>query len=140
MSNRGGNFTDGTMQQLKNAGGFRLLNKSDRDSIVAYDHAIRAYLNFEFTVFQQRQDIVRDLYVKLVDFKAQSMLHPDSIATNTQAPAPLLFSNDKVLINEYFNDLLLYSRVIKNQVVTLGKLSKRATGLIKYFDNKYDLE
>ncbi len=138
MSNRGGNFTDGTMQQLKNAGGFRLLNKSDRDSIVAYDHATRAYLNFEFTVFQQRQDIVRDMFVKLVDFKAQSMLHSDSIVINTQAP--LLFSKDKALINEYFNDLLLYSRVIKNQTGTLGKLSKRATGLIKYFENKYDLE
>jgi len=138
MSNRGGNFTDGTMQQLKNAGGFRLLNKSDKDSIVSYDHAARAYLNFEFTVFQQRQDIVRDAFVKLVDFKAQSMLAPDSAVTNVQAP--LLFSKDKALINEYFNDLLLYRRVIKTQTGTLGKLSKKATGLIKYFDCKYDLE
>ena len=137
MSNRGGNFTDGTMQQLKNAGGFRLLKKSDKDSIVSYDHAVRAYTNFEFTVFQQRQDIVRDMYVKLIDFKAEPMLLPDSTGGNVKAP--LLFSTDKALINEYFNDLLLYRRVIKNQIGTLGKLSKKATILIKYFEDKYGL-
>ena len=42
-SNRGINFSDGTMQQLKNAGGFRLLDKEDRDSIISYDKATRAY-------------------------------------------------------------------------------------------------
>ncbi len=137
ISNRVGNFTDGTLQQLKNAGGFRLINKNDKDSIVAYDHAARAFQNFESTIFQQRQDIVRDIYVKLVDFKAEPMLFPDSIAGNVQSP--LLFSNDKALINEYFNDLLLYRRAIMTQAAQLGRLSKRAEGLIKYFDNKYEL-
>ncbi|HEX3385206.1 MAG TPA: hypothetical protein VHS53_08465, partial [Mucilaginibacter sp.] len=66
VSNRFGNFTDGTMQQLKNADGFRLLNKTDKDSIIAYDHVARAYINFESTIFQQRQDIVRDMNVKVV--------------------------------------------------------------------------
>jgi hypothetical protein len=136
-SNRVGNFTDGTLQQLKNAGGFRLLNKNDKDSIVAYDHAARAFQNFESTLFQQRQDIIRDIYVKLVDFKAEPTLFSDSIAGNVQSP--LLFSNDKALINEYFNDLLLYRRVIMTQSSQLGKLSKQAVRLIKYFDNKYEL-
>ena len=139
MSNRNGSFSDGTMQQLKNAG-FRLLNKSDKDSIVAYDHAVRTYLNFEFTLFQQRQDIVRDVYVKLIDFKAQPMLTPDSLATDVQLASPLLFSNDKALINEYFNDLWLYKRAIMRQASIFYNLKKKATGLIKYFDNKYDLE
>jgi hypothetical protein len=138
VSNRVANFTDGTLQQLKNAGGFRLLNKSDRDSIVAYDHAARAFQNFESTIFQQRQDIVRNIYVKLINFKAETMLLPDSLAVSGNSP--LLFSNDKAFINEYFNDLFLYRRVIMTQSAQLGGLSKRATGLIKYFNNKYDLE
>ncbi len=136
-SNRVTNFTDGTLQQLKNAGGFRLLNKNDKDSIVAYDHAARAFQNFESTLFQQRQDIVRGIYVKLVDFKAEQVLLSDSIAGNVQSP--ILFSNDKALINEYFNDLLFYRRVMMTQSAQLGKLSKRAAGLIKYFENKYNL-
>jgi hypothetical protein len=138
ISNRVANFTDGTLQQLKNAGGFRLLNKSDRDSVAAYDHAARAYQNFESTIFQQRQDIVRNIYVKLVNFKARNELLPDSLAINAQSP--LLFSNDKALINEYFNDLFLYRRVIMTQSAQLGRMNKRATGLIRYFSNKYDLE
>ena len=137
-SNRVENFADGTMQQLKNAGGFRLLNKSDKDSIVAYDHAARAYLNFESTIFQQRQDIVRSMFVKLIDFRAESEVMPDSLMGNTHSP--LLFSNDKALINEYFNDMLLYQRVILRQAGILGNLRKKATGLIKYFESKYGSE
>ena len=71
-------FTDGTMQQLKNAGGFRLLNKSDKDSVVAYDHVVRNYLNFESTVFQERQDIVRNIVDKLLNYKAHAEIFPDS--------------------------------------------------------------
>jgi hypothetical protein len=138
VSNRFGNFTDGTLQQLKNAGGFRLINKSDKDSIVAYDHMARAYLNFESTIFQQRQDIVRDINVKLIDFKAERTLVPDLI--NGNAKSPILLSDNKALISEYFNDLLLYNRTITVQVSQLSRLSKKATGLIKYFENKYDLE
>jgi hypothetical protein len=132
------NFTDGTIQQLKNAGGFRLLDEVDRDSIVAYDHAVRTFQNFESTLFQQRQDIVRDVYVKLVNFKAEQILFPDS-AKNVAA-IPLFYSNDKLLRNEYFNDLSLYKRAINNQVILVSKLKKQAIVLIKYFVNKYSLE
>jgi hypothetical protein len=136
-SNRNTNFTDGTLQQLKNAGGFRLLSKSDKDSIASYDRAVRAFQNFESTIFQQRQDIVRDIFVKLINFRAEPTLYPDSLAN--YGKSPLLYSTDKGLVNEYFNDLLLYRRAIGTQVSQLDKLSKRAAHLIKYFDNKYEL-
>jgi hypothetical protein len=136
-SNRHVGFIDGTMQQLKNAGGFRLLTKDDKDSIVAYDHAVGSYKDFEATVFQERQNTVRNECVKLMNFKAFEMLLPDSLKSDINIP--LLFSNDKELLNEYFNDLFLYRRVITNQVVITKNLKKRAAGIIKYFDNKYNL-
>jgi hypothetical protein len=77
------------------------------------------------------------MFVKLIDFKAEPMLYPDSLAGNVQSP--LLFSTDKGLVNEYFNDLLLYRRAVGTQASQLDKISKRAAGLIKYFDNKYKL-
>jgi hypothetical protein len=126
------------MQQLKNAGGFRLLNEVDKDSIVAFDHAVRAFQNFESTMFQQRQDIVRDVYVKLINFKAEPMLHPGAAKT-VAAAIPLFYSNDKLLINEYFNDLTLYKRVINYQLGAVQRFKKRETGLIRYFENKYNL-
>ena len=133
-------FTDGTMQQLKNAGGFRLLNNADKDSIVAYDHAARTYLNFEATIFQQRQDIMRDIDVKLLNFKANVLLSSGFDSVKSSKEVPLLFSNDKALLNEFFNDLVLYRRVNTSQTRILGNLKKRATRLIKYFEEKYDLE
>lgn len=39
-SNLSVTFSNGTVQQLKNARGYRLLNTGDRDSIMAYDNAI----------------------------------------------------------------------------------------------------
>jgi hypothetical protein len=138
MINRNMSFTDGTMQQLKNAGGFRLLNESDKDSIVAYDHAIRVYQNFESTVFQQRQNIVRDVFVKLVNFKANAMMNTDTVKNDIKTP--LFFSNDKQLINEFFNDLLLYRKVNKTQISIIKARKAQASRLIKYFEGKYDIE
>jgi hypothetical protein len=135
VSNRTMNFSDGTMQQLKNAGGFRLLNKTDKDSIVAYDHATRIYQNFESTLFQERQNIVRSAIVKLGNFKASAAV-PDSIKTDVETP--LLFSNDKASLNEFFNDLLLYKKANSSQMSLIKKLKKQAVNLIKYFDNEYN--
>jgi hypothetical protein len=132
------NFTDGTMQQLKNAGGFRLLNKADKDSIVAYDNHVRAYLNFESTIFQERQVIVRSEYVKFLNYKSQAAMFPDTGKGSVKMP--LLFSTDKALLNEFFNDLFIYRKVNRTQGGLLKKLKTHATRLIKYFDNKYGLE
>jgi len=138
--NKNENFSDGTMLQLKNAGGFRLLNKNDKDSIVSYDHAARAYLNFESTMFQQRQDVVRDIDVKLLNFKADVILSSGYDSLRSSKEVPLLFSNDRGTLNEFFNDLVLYKRVSVSQIRILGNLKRQATGLIKYFDNEYNLE
>jgi len=138
LSNKNVNFTDGTMQQLKNAGGFRLLKNGDKDSIVSYDYAVRSYQNFESTVFQERQDIIRDADVKLFNFKADAALLSDSLKNDVEIP--LLFSENKALLNEYFNDLLLYKRVNNSQMRMIYSLKKQAINLIKYFDNKYDQE
>ena len=136
MSNRAFNFVDGTLQQLKNAGGFRLLKKADKDTIVAFDHDVRNYVDFQTTVFQQRQDILRQVFVKLIDFKTAEKIRGDSLTT---LKTPVLFSGDKALLNEFFNDLELYRRVIETQDNKIGRFKKHATELIKHFNNKYNL-
>lgn len=136
--NRNEDFTDGTTQQLKNAGGFRLLNKTDKDSIVSFDHATRSYLNFESTIFQQRQDVIREVDVKLLNFKADVILPSGYDSLKSSREVPLLFLNDRASLNEFFNDLVLYKRVHMTQMSKLGKLKKQATTLIKYFEAKYD--
>ena len=54
--------------------------------------------------------------------------------------APVLFSNDKTLLNKYFNELKLYYRVAINHHLYLQNLKDNQIRLIKYFKNKYHLE
>ena len=139
--NRGINFSDGTMQQLKNAGGFRLLNKTDRDSIVNYDKATQAYLNFQTTALQQSQDDVRSTSSMLKDFIANKFLFKGSAgADSSSIEIPLLFSNDKLLLNKYFNDLFRYRAMTQSQQKSSITLKEQATHLIMYFKDKYHLD
>jgi|SRR6185312_2916055 len=131
-------FSDGTLQQLKNAGGFRLLNVEDKDSIIAYDVAERHFGDFEFTVFQQQQDNIRNTYEDVGNYKANVMLFPDS--GKSDVSIPVLFSGNKALLNRYFNNLFTYRRVFIGHITQIRKIKKQATGIIKYFEAKYDLE
>jgi hypothetical protein len=51
-----------------------------------------------------------------------------------------MFSNNKDLLNEWFNELSLYDRVLNSQRNLLGELENKAASLLKYFKNKYHLE
>src|SRR6187549_2695507 len=59
-SNKGFVLTDRTLKQLANAGGYRLLNKEDADSIIVYENLYKGYIDFQTTVFQGAQDNVRN--------------------------------------------------------------------------------
>lgn len=134
-------FSNGTLQQLKNAGGYRLLHKDDRDSIIAYDNRVQNYKEYESTIFQQSQDIVRTTFSLLADFKARGFLQSDTEEPDSnQTEIPILFSNDKALLNKYFNDLYRYRTVTEGQKRNMGQLHVKASGLITYFKNKYQLE
>ncbi len=138
LISKGPIFTDGTMQQLKNAGGLRLLKEEDKDSIIVYDRVAKACQNFQSTAFQESQDNVRNTYSMLGNFKADLILSPDSAKCDVEIPA--LLSDDKTLINKFFNDLAFYKKATINQLRVVKDLKKRGTGLIKYFENKYNLE
>ena len=130
--------TDGTMEQLKNAGGYRLLKKEDRDSIILYDKDVRNYKNGESTAIQQSQDIVRNNFSMLLDYPANSVLNADS--ADHLIKTPLLFSSNKELLNRLFNDLLRYRKNMAWQSDWVTFLRERTTGLIDYFKTKYHFD
>ncbi len=130
--------TEGTMDQLKNAGGYRLLKKEDRDSIILYDKDIRNYKGGESTVFQQSQDIVRNNFSLLLDYQAHKFLYNDS--ANTLTKTSLLFSANKEPLNKFFNDLLRYQQTINWQSGWIIWLKERTIRLIEYFKSKYHFE
>jgi len=138
--------TDRTLKQLANAGGFRLLKKEDADSILSYDKDFNNFLDFQSTVFQDAQDIVRASFNLLADFKANvQMFRPQqgqliSNFNSKEVTAAVLFSGDKGLLNKYFNDLMLYYRTTYNHKRMLLNLKNKQGLLLAYFKDKYHFE
>ena len=143
--NRGYPPTDRTLRQLANAGGYRLLNKEDADSIIAYENLNNGYHDFQSTFFQSSQDNVRNTLSLLADFKVLAPLRfttSDKGADTSSAKlnSPLLLTEDKALLNKWFNELALYLRAIRGQRNSILGLKKSAINLILYFNNKYHFE
>ena len=143
--NRPFQLNDRTLIQLTNAGGFRLLEKEDADSILAYNRAYRMYHDLEATSYQEAQNNVRNTLNDLADFKVNAPLQETSNPTGNDVGSstpqgPLLFSSDRSLLNKWFNQLQLYVRVTKAQLLQLSQLQLQAAGLINFYKRKYHLK
>lgn len=133
-------YTDRTLQQLKNAGGMRLLKKEDADSILAYDTRLRRYLGYESSLLQERQTTLRSTYTRTMSFKGlKRFRYPynnDSIRSNE----PLLFTTDKAELNNLFNEIYMYASSIRSgRINQLRRLLENARRLLVYFKEKYHL-
>jgi len=138
-------INDRTITQLNNAGGFRLLEKEDADSILAYERMYRDDYDFEITIYQEAQDNVRNTLNELANFKVVAPLQSVSSLSGSQPGSsvpngPLLFSDDRALLNKWFNQLQLYLRVTKGQSLLLTQLQSRATNLINFYKSKHHIK
>jgi len=134
-------YTDRTMQQLKNAGGLRLIrNLNAADSIISYDAAVRdifleleslgeffsAIRNFRIDNFsmRRRQELSRDHS----DAEIEKM--NISLWTGPDAKAP-----DKL-----YNLIRIYRGVIESRIVYLTDLKFKGTRLIDVLTKEYHLK
>jgi len=132
-----------TFEQLTNAGGFRLLEDADADSIISYQTIGRNMENYQATLYQQSQDNLRNAFNDAVDFVGYSNLYSD-VANNPLPDATeiknQLLSTDKPVLNKYFNNLFQYLRVIVQHRNGLKRVDSRAVQQLAYFKNKYHFE
>ena len=127
------------MDQLRNAGGYRILDIQDRDSILSYDISLKFYKAFETTVFQQTQDNVRNIFIEITNFPANKFLNKRNAgADSSNIEIPIYFSENKYLVNKYFNILFRYKNVTTTQTNNLNRQIKKATTLLNYFKAKYE--
>lgn len=138
--------TERTLNQLFNAGGFRLLPKEDADSIIMYQKEYDNFQDFQLTVFQDAQNNIRSTFDMLTNFNANNqMFKPQegnliTSFNSNDVTAPILFTDDKALLNKYFNELQLYYRVTYNHKRMLLNMKDNQIRLINYFENKYHFE
>jgi len=130
-----------TINQLSNAGGFRLLKEEDADSIASYIQRCNVVENFETTAYQQTQDNLRNIFNQFIDFSANASLNSNLLESPglfiESTSAPLMSSSNKHMMNEYFNTILQYIRVTVNHRNLLSRVNEKAVGLIEYFKKKY---
>jgi hypothetical protein len=134
ISNMPFQITDRTLQQLTNAGGFRLLQKQDADRITRYLKDFNYIRDFQSTGYQQAEDEVRKILSQVINVKAILQL------LNPEIKGELLFSHDKALLNEYFNELIKYDGFTNAHRGLLKDFMNNQIRLIRFFKNKYYFE
>ena len=132
--------TDGTMQQLKNAGGMRLI-RNDRaaDSILLYDRETRfIQIHIETSLYKNQRDL-QDMENKLYDFSLIPGWGQGKSRGTLQYPvyAPLL-SYDPSLLRQYKNELINAQRDYANQFIYLSNLKLKAENLIVTLKKEYN--
>ena len=130
-----------TLRQLSNAGGFRLLQKVDADSIISYEKIGNNFEDYQSTLYQQAQDNLRNSFNEVVDFVPYTKLYTnitnDPLPDAGELTGPLLLTTDKRMLNKYFNQLFQYLRATVQHRNRLKALNEHAERLLGYFKNKY---
>lgn len=131
--------TDGTMKQLKNSGGLRLIKKKEVvDSILSYDHSIEAIL-----LTQERQNYelndIRPMMGRLMNPNVlETMIVGDAI--NPPAGNPHL----RTLNKDFILDFIYAVHQIKGSDAVsdarLVRLKEKATGIIQFLKREYHLK
>jgi hypothetical protein len=130
-------YTDRTLEQLKNAGGLRLLEEEDADSIIKYDAFLRYVLKTESTSMQVKATEVRNTRNAVFVF-SEIM---DSTFGKTVMPEKLeLVTKNKELLNRFFNEVLMYRGACGFMYSLIIQLRTRAVSLINFYTEKYHLK
>jgi len=130
---------DGTIKQLKNSGGLRLIkNQQASDSIMAYDQAIERIL---LTQTRQENEIseIRPMMGRLMDANIlETMVDSDVIRPPSGNPALRKVSKEFVLDFIYAIHQLKGSDALN--ATRLQRLKDRATGIIFFLKQEYHLK
>jgi len=125
-------YTDGTLQQLKNAGGFRLLQKEDVDSILSYDNLLRLFVKGETSGFQDRQNRLREIIYSMMSYQVSGKRDTSSVR--------VLLNVDSEKVNRYFVTLNAYANACKRQEGHLREIKAKAITVLIYLKEKYNLK
>ena len=131
---------DGTLQQLKNSGGLRLIrNRSVTDSIIKYDAAIRALFRFD----DQEQAIInlhREMAPKIFNgIELGKFSDIDNLPVRLDHN-PELMPGYKNFLNEFNYRVLSVKNVNKGYRREARKLLQQAVNLLHALKKEYHLE
>jgi hypothetical protein len=139
-------YHDRTIDQLKNAGNFRLIRKTAiADSLIDYDALIRSELRdmeIQSNALFQTLNFLQD---KLFNTKFFHLLGKNDMSQLDSAfsLSPEIFNVAKGKENdlfEYYNHLEFYKLMSQYRLYTSKKLLQKATNLIELINKEYHLQ
>ena len=134
-------FSKGTISQLKNSGGFRLIrNRAAADSIIKYDlYTERVENQGDGVDFAGKK--LLDLSVKIFDGECvidyNSASNYREILNSTKIFT--LLTDDEKLIKEYANLAKFKKDVVINYIRLLTTLQNRIPAIIEFLEKEYHL-
>jgi hypothetical protein len=131
---------DRTIQQLKNAGGMRLIRKKIAvDSIIEYDSRIKDALTEQDGInvlFHKLQDIGELINVPAIN-SAMEYYDPGNLELNR---ITILYSKDKMVLGKYDTWLRLFRDYARNYVYFLNDTKLQSERLIAVLKKEYHLK
>ena len=133
-------YTDGTIQQLKNSGGFRLMrNRRVVDSILAYDADVKKTLINERVLGDELTQLVgieNDIYdYQKIDEAIWSGVTP---AEMEASKLDVLATKDPVALGKFYRQIRYYNAMCTIVYGQLTALKEKATRLLHFIEKEYD--
>jgi hypothetical protein len=124
-------YTDRTIQQLKNAGGLRLIeDKEIADSIIDYDAIVRE-MQIHQGVLENLQQLTNNAHKSMIDF-----VHLDELGHKGQTNTLFLLSDDRAELNKYFNSINEFKRGLFGQLIWMHLIRDKGIRLLELLHKK----
>lgn len=130
-------YTDRTMQQLKNAGGLRMIpDKESADRIVMYDAAIKRLLLTEELELNPNQQSLKRLTISIIDLSSIPDFE-NKFSSGRFDDHLSLLRYDKNMLKEYYNEIWIMKRKVGLHAKNLVKAKSTAVQLLQFLKEKY---
>ena len=133
--------TERTIQQLKNAGGMRLIrNRTAVDNIVLYDDFAEKLANQQ-EYYERYQNSSIDLSMKIFNYQKFGIgdIASQKKNINNSKDNFKVITEDKSKMIEFGNTIVIYQGVAKYYEVILREMDEKADNLIQTLKREYNL-
>ena len=141
----GFSYNNRTIQQLKNAGNFRLLkNKAVADSILQYDNLMNTIIIGQWNDLKNTMYAYKDVEARIISYQQLSKIESnryafdDSVFVNNNRNS--LITNDRQLLSLYYNRLFIHASLMHLFISNLGYAKIAAVRLMTFIAKQYNLE
>jgi len=132
--------SDRTIQQLKNAGGMRIISdKKAADAIMYYDAQVKTVNPQMYDIERSQGDRFEDWAMKILDGNILDRMYGDSLIKMPEGNPPLL-TNDRQVLNGIVTELHFVKSVNKRSIYFEKKLKAQAVSTIEFFQKEYHLQ